>query len=183
MSFQPLNHVLSSLHKQERWREQRQFQCLLQCWTEVVGPVVSAQTRPVTISNRGILEVATSSSVWAQNLAFERHRVLEKLNARLLSSLTDIRFSTRYWQNGLGRHQSSEPRQLWREHPSQVSNPLSKAEKTSSQDSNTAFRHWTSVIQSRSRQLILCPKCDCPTPSGELKRWSVCAVCATQRWK
>jgi predicted nucleic acid-binding Zn ribbon protein len=28
-----------------------------------------------------------------------------------------------------------------------------------------------------------CPQCQCPTPPGELERWSVCAVCATQRWQ
>ncbi len=182
MSFKPLNHVLSSLQNQERWQEQQQFQRLLQCWAEVVGLVVSAQTRPTAISNRSVLWVTTSSSVWAQNLAFERHRILEKLNARLIKPLTDIRFSTKYWQNSPVRHQSSETEQPWRDHPSRVSG-LSKPKKTGSKDSNNAFQHWAGIVQSRSRQLILCPKCQCPTPPGELQRWSVCAICVTQRWK
>lgn len=177
MTFKPLNQVLSSLQKQ-KWQEQQQFQRLLQCWTEVVGTVVSAQTRPTTISNHNVLWVTTSSSVWAQNLAFERYRILEKLNARLVKPLTDIRFSTRYWQHSSLKHQSLET-----EHPSQVFELPSKPKEMGSKDSNRAFQQWASIIQSRSHQLVLCPKCQCPTPPGELKRWSVCALCATQRWK
>jgi predicted nucleic acid-binding Zn ribbon protein len=183
MSFEPLNYVLGSLQKQERWQEHQQFQRLLQCWAEVVGPVVSAQTRPTAISNRSVLWITTSSSVWAQNLAFERHRILEKLNARLINPLADVRFSTKYWQNNLARHQSLETEQPWRDHPSWIFGLSSRPEKTGSKDSNSAFQRWASTIQARSRQLVLCPKCQCPTPPGELKRWSVCALCATQQWK
>lgn len=183
MSFKPLNYVLGALQKQKAWQEQQRFQHLLQSWAEAVGPVVSAQTRPIAISNRNILRISTSSSVWAQNLAFERHRILEKLNPKLIRPLVDIQFSTRHWHNSPGRHHSLKVRQPWHDHPSQISGVLSRPEQMSSKDSSTAFQHWSSIIQSRSRQLVHCPKCQCPTPPGELKRWSVCAICATQQWK
>ncbi|HEY9847521.1 MAG TPA: DUF721 domain-containing protein, partial [Candidatus Caenarcaniphilales bacterium] len=97
MSFEPLNRVLGSLQRQAGWQAQQEFQHLLHCWPEVVGPVVHVQTRPVGITRQRVLRVATSSAVWAQNLAFERHRILEKLNTGLLQPLVDIRFSTSQW--------------------------------------------------------------------------------------
>lgn len=183
MSFKPLNHVLNALQTQKAWQEQQQFRRLLQFWAEAVGPVVSTQTRPTAISNRNVLRVSTSSSVWAQNLAFERHRILEKLNPKLIWPLVDIQFSTRHWQNSPDKYHSLKVRQPWQDHPSQISGSLSRSEPMSSKDSNTAFQHWASIVQSRSRHLVRCPKCQCPTPSGELKRWSVCAVCVTRQWK
>ena len=39
-----------------------------------------------------------------------------------------------------------------------------------------------SMMRSRSRQLPLCPECQCPTPTGELHRWQVCSICAAKRW-
>lgn len=181
MSFKPLNHVLSSLQNQE-WQGQQQFQRLLQYWGEVVGPVVSAQTRPTAISNGSILWVTTSSAVWAQNLAFERHRILEKLNVKLINPVADIRFSTRHWRNSPDKHQLLETQQSWHNHPSQMSS-ISRSKKMDAQDSSHAFQRWANIVHSRSRQMVLCPKCQCPTPPGEIKRWLVCAVCVTRQWK
>lgn len=184
MSFESLNRVLGSLRNQEGWQEQVQFQHLLQCWPEAVGPLVKAQTRPIGLTKQRVLRVATSSSVWAQNLAFERHRILEKLNTRLLKPLVDIRFSTGQWQ-GSSLRQASGLEQVWRNHPSQLpsghDDATFKPEVTSG--SQTAFTRWASQVQARSRCLPLCPKCDCPTPPGELQRWSVCALCAAKQWQ
>lgn len=184
MSFKPLNRVLVSLQDQVQWQDHQQFRHLLQSWSEVVGPVVEAQTRPTAITKQSVLKVATSSSVWAQNLAFERHRILEKLNARLPKPLVDIRFSTTQWHSRL-KHRESDFRQLWQDHPSQLpggQDRASQSDVTGAIGQNPAFRRWASLVQARSRRLPLCPTCQCPTPPGELKRWSVCALCAAKQW-
>ncbi|GAB4378627.1 MAG: DUF721 domain-containing protein [Elainellaceae cyanobacterium] len=194
MPFNSLNQVLNALEKHDTWKQRQQFRQLWVCWTEVVGIAVSAQTRPLFIQ-RQVLQVATSSSSWAQNLAFERHRILEKLNARLPYQLTDIRFSPAQWRSSnKSDAASAESDILWQNHPSQLlhssgrkkrafdpaSAPAAHALPT---DPQTAFQTWAAVVQARSRHLPPCPICQCPTPPGELQRWSICALCAAKQMK
>jgi predicted nucleic acid-binding Zn ribbon protein len=185
MTLTSLHRVLGSLRQQEGWKTGQQFQHLLACWVEVVGAAVAAQTRPTAIY-RDVLQVATSSSVWAQNLVFERHRILEKLNPRLSSPLTDIRFSTAQWhQHSNTNARDDEASAMWQDHPSQLRTiPLSPqiGGPQKSTDPNRAFQNWAKTMRMRSQHLPLCPQCQCPTPPGELKRWSVCALCATKQW-
>lgn len=183
MSFQSLPQLLNALSDQESWRERQQFQQLLACWFDVVGATVAAQTRPVAIQRR-VLQVAASSSVWAQNLAFERHRILEKLNARLPLGLTDIRFSTAHWRTNFdqnGVENFSETVILWREHPSRTTVVrVPRIVQPIARDPQTAFRNWAKMVRTQSQHLPLCPVCRCPTPEGELIRWSVCSHCMAQ---
>ncbi len=186
MSFKSLSHVLGSLESRYQPQEQKQLRLVIGCWAAVVGPVVAAQAQPISIQ-RGVLRVATSSSAWAQNLVFERQRILEKLNQHVQLSLTDIRFSTAQWQrsSSAGSFPGQEhQREFWQQHPCRLERA---AEPTSSLpvdalDSLTAFQRWADRVRSQSRHLPLCPHCHCPTPPGELDRWKVCAVCASQRW-
>lgn len=196
MPFKSLHQVIGTLEDQENWKKRQQFRQLVACWAEVVGSAVAMQTRPLYVQ-RQVLQVATSSAAWAQNLAFERQRILEKLNARLPYQLSDIRFSTAQWQSEQNRSpNASELAILWQNHPSQVSNrisnqspdplPVASPSKSSSpiaQDPQTAFRNWAKVMRDRSRNLPTCPNCHCPTPPGELQRWSVCAICAAKTMK
>ncbi|WP_138497105.1 DUF721 domain-containing protein [Nostoc sp. PA-18-2419] len=180
MSLKSVNDILDVLEKQAKWQEQP-FQRLLKCWTEVVGSVVAAQTRPLSIQ-RDVLWVATSSAAWAQNLTFGRSSLLLKLNKKLPTPLVDIRFSTASWQ-----HPSVEPKQQQTisadEHPSYVSDRISRPDTTPSiQNANAAFGHWAKIVQARSNGLPLCPQCQCPTPPGELQRWSVCSICAAKQF-
>ena len=182
MTFQRLQGVLGSL-QQYRPAEETQLQQVLRDWSGVVGLAVAAQTRPVTVQ-RDVLKVATANAGWAQNLVFERRRILEKLNARLTTPLSDIRFSTTHWHSPDNRQalDQVERSALWLEHPSRVEDvPIPKAS-LSTADPKTAFHYWATVMQSRSQHLPLCPECDCPSPIGELQRWSVCAVCIAKRW-
>lgn len=184
MSFQSLPQLLNSMSSQESWRGRRQFQQLCNCWFEIVGAVVAAQTRPTGIQ-RHVLQVATSSSVWAQNLAFERHRILEKLNDRLGLGLTDIRFSTAHWQSEFDRtgvENASEAAILWREHPSRLMGGIRSPRQPTASDPQTAFRNWARAVRAQSQHLPLCPTCHSPTPEGELIRWSVCSLCAAQQF-
>ncbi len=191
MFFQPLHRVIGSLEHQEGWQKRRQFQQLAACWAEIVGPAVAAQTQPLGIQ-REVLQVATSSSAWAQNLMFERQRILAKLNTRLNSSLTDIRFSTAQWQPAAPGSSQSRDEALaeqWRSHPSHLSTthsgtPASPEASPAAQpaDPNQAFQQWASSIQAQFSHLPLCPKCQAPTPPGEIERWKVCALCAAKSW-
>ncbi|WP_416674309.1 DUF721 domain-containing protein [Egbenema bharatensis] len=187
MPFTSLTQVLGGLENQDKWEKRRQFRQLSHCWTEVVGVAVAAQTRPLYVQ-RQVLYVATSSSVWAQNLAFERQRILEKLNAKLSYTLTDIRFSTAQWQLPKKRSAiASESDILWQDHPSHVTirahSQSAHAPKSLSTDPQTAFQTWASTLRDRTRSLPTCPVCQCPTPPGELQRWSICALCAAKRMK
>jgi predicted nucleic acid-binding Zn ribbon protein len=179
MSLKSLDNILSILQKQSKWQEQP-FQLLTKCWAEIVGPVVAAHTRPLSIQ-RDVLSVATSSAAWAQNLTFGRTSLLLKLNQKLPTPLVDIRFSTASWQNPSvekKQQQTISPH----EHPSYLGDELSRPDVTPTQDVNAAFEYWTKTMRSRSRNLPLCPQCQSPTPPGELQRWEVCSICAAKQF-
>lgn len=182
MAFTSLNQAFTALDQQDHWKTQRQYRELTASWRRLVGDAVAAQTRPVKIQRR-VLHVATSSAAWAQNLSFERLRLLEKLNSQMGLDLTDIRFSTALWHqdSSLGNTETATTR-LWREHPSFVSDAAPRHVSTPPADAATAFQAWADTVQSRSRHLPLCPQCRCPAPMGELERWVVCSVCAAKRW-
>jgi predicted nucleic acid-binding Zn ribbon protein len=187
MSFNSLNHVLGAIENQAGWEQTRQFRHLQQCWADVVGLPVAQHTRVQSMS-RGVLWVATSSSVWVSNLTLQRHLILKKLNARLTTPLTDVRFSTAQWHKDTGKTAAfmSPLAGVGQDHPSYVVAPSSGASTppvSKLKDPGAAFRHWAEELQKRSHSLPLCPQCQCPTPSGELARWDVCALCATKRWK
>jgi predicted nucleic acid-binding Zn ribbon protein len=193
MTFEPMGQVIHSLQAQQTWREYRQFQTLLQVWEDVVGKAVAAQTRPLWLTPQRILKVATSSAVWAQNLSFERHRILAKLNAKLnfTPPLADLHFSTRQWQSAANARLdlSADVAQISPfAIPYSQRSPLNQSttsrgeigESTQELDADKAFQQWSSTLKRRGRHLPLCRQCQCPTPAGELERWSVCALCAAR---
>ncbi|AFY90667.1 DUF721 domain-containing protein [Chroococcidiopsis thermalis] len=187
MSLNSLGNILETVKQESRWQEQP-LQRVLQCWVEAVGAMVATHTRPVSVQ-RQVLWVATSSAVWAQELAFRRQRILEKLNAQLSQPLLDIRFSSAQWQqlakqDSLIGDRTSSSSGLGRAHPSWVGNDsAAKGDRQPRfRHPQAAFRHWTEVTQTRSRHLPLCSQCHCHTPVGELERWGVCSICAAKQW-
>jgi len=180
-----LSHVLGKFEDRYTLQERKHLQKLVLMWQDIVGDIVAAQTRPISIQ-RGVLRVATASAAWAQNLVFERQRLIEKLNAKLALGLVDIRFSTADWQTSKTPFQSitaSEVEQVWQNHPSRL--PLEQPVQSVLTPPETAMQsylRWADRVRSRSRDLPLCPHCHCPTPPQELQRWSVCAPCASQAW-
>lgn len=188
MPLQSLQQVLGVLETQYK---PQPIQQVIQCWPEVVGPIVAAQTRPLSLQ-RSILRVATSSAAWAQNLVFERQRILEKLNNQLSLALTDIRFSTAQWTQPAAAKTSfgaQEQALLWQAHPSRLpeSNQLASLAPVTAASGLTdpveVFHNWTRIVKSRTHHLPNCPQCHCPTPPGELDRWQVCSLCAAKQWK
>lgn len=64
----------------------------LQVWPEVVGPRIASVTRAERLSE-GILFVKTASSVWANELTFQKPLLVEQLNGKLgRPMVSDIRF-------------------------------------------------------------------------------------------
>lgn len=187
MPFKSLNQVLKSLEQQYTSPEQQRLLKIRSRWVEIVGPVVAAQTRPLGIQ-KGVLRVATASAAWAQNLVFERQRILAKLNGALALQLLDIRFSTAQWQEG-SRSASfpgaEEQAALWGNHPSRLTAPthlpIAPAD-SEPVDPLQVFQTWKTTMRSQMQSLPLCPQCHCPTPPGELDRWQVCGLCAAKQW-
>lgn len=177
MSFDSLERVIKEIEKQPGWEIQQQYRLLLQCWNSVVPPQAASHARPLYIA-RQILWVATSSSVWAQNLSMQRYSLLKKLNACSDFELSDIKFSPAKWHDRA---------------PSPAgdvnSRALEQSDRTSSKDltieakdARTAFGQWAEAIRHRLQNSPLCPRCQCATPERELQRWNTCAFCAAGQW-
>jgi len=179
MSFNSLDQILAAIKKHPAWTAQEQYFHLTCCWEEVVGKTVSLHTRPLNIS-RQVLWVATSSSVWAQELSLQRYSLLKKLNSvlNLNEPLIDIRFSPAKWHTKSVNFQSIS----LQEHPSFLVSNVNLQTKSLGNTPQSAYSGWAQIIQERSQHLPLCPNCNSPTPNGELERWSVCAYCAAQNW-
>ncbi|MEM9220073.1 MAG: DUF721 domain-containing protein [Cyanobacteria bacterium P01_F01_bin.150] len=97
MSFSSLESLVCTLERRPQWRSHQKFQKILDCWAQVVGDVVAVQTRPLSIW-RDVLSVSTSTPVWSQNLAFQRHHILRNLSTYVPDhQLKDIRFSPTKW--------------------------------------------------------------------------------------
>ncbi|MEM9137988.1 MAG: DUF721 domain-containing protein [Cyanobacteria bacterium P01_F01_bin.42] len=150
------------------------FQKLLDEWQDIVGTSVSAQTTPMKITQKRVLQVATSSGVWAHNLSFERQAILNKINQRFKLGLTDVFFTTSQW----GRQPLRAFTPDRAEAPS-LSRVRSRAlpSQPPPKTSQDAFERWAQAVQKRSRRLNHCPECDCPTPQAELDRWDMCGLC------
>lgn len=175
MSLKTLDTILASLEKRPEWQVQQQYLQLVRAWERIVGPQIAGHSRPLQI-RRQVLWVATESSAWAQTLSFQRHGLLERLNPQLPEPLADIRFSPAQWY--------SRPSSATSPPASPTSHPSWLAPETLSPDpaSESARSGWIEEIQRRWRHLPLCPHCQCPTPPGELERWSSCAYCAARQW-
>ncbi|WP_427160938.1 DciA family protein [Aliinostoc sp. HNIBRCY26] len=180
MSLKPINDILGVLEQQAKWQADP-LTLILQSWAEVVGSVAADHSRPLS-TQRDVLRVATSSAAWAQNLTFSRQTLLLKLNSKLSMSLVDIRFSTAGWQKPPDL--SSPPTNFSpKEHPSYLgdSHHHYTVTQADQQNVNQVFESWAKVTQTRSQGLPLCPQCQCPSPSGELLRWGVCALCSVKQ--
>ncbi|HYW21766.1 MAG TPA: DciA family protein [Nodularia sp. (in: cyanobacteria)] len=180
MSLKSVNDILGILEQQAKWQE-HPFQRLLQLWPDIVGKVAANHTRPLSIQ-RDVLQVATSSAAWAQNMTFGRTTLLLKLNQKLSEPLVDIRFSTKDWQS---LPDYLQPKTVTpEEHPSYLGDVIrSRSQVTPTINSpNSAFESWAKTMQARSHNLPLCPQCQSPTPPGELQRWQVCCVCAAKQF-
>ncbi|HEY9837321.1 MAG TPA: DciA family protein [Vampirovibrionales bacterium] len=185
MAFNSLDHLLGALAAQTLGQQQREYQQLLEAWAIAVGPKINQYTRPLTVE-RGVLRVATSSAAWAQNLMFERRRILQRLNVGRSEVIADIRFSPKDWvKSDMKCPDLADQEILWQDHPSRLAELSADAgipKGSEVKNAQGAFDRWAAGVQARSLGLPLCPHCGCPTPPGELARWEVCALCAPKQW-
>ncbi|MCS6782208.1 MAG: DUF721 domain-containing protein [Gloeomargarita sp. SKYBB_i_bin120] len=151
MGLAALGQILQRLEGGPTWERWRQWQALVHLWAEVVGPTIQQQTEPLYI-RQAVLYVATRSPVWAQNLAFERQRLLQRLNALLPQPLQDIRFRpllTPQGQPPAGR--------IFRGGTRTLASPCAPT---------PAYRRPP-----------ICSRCQRPAPLVELDRWGICSLC------
>ncbi|MGB7443272.1 MAG: DUF721 domain-containing protein [Coleofasciculaceae cyanobacterium] len=181
--LEPIDHILSAVENQPHWQEVREFRRLLEYWPEVVGVTVARHTRPYA-AFQNVLHVATSSSTWAQELKFKRRTILKKLNLQLSTSLTDIRFSSAQWQEESTSESSSANHSFdfWQNSSEQIT-PSALTPTDSPEHLKSAFQDWAEAMQTKVQTLPVCPQCQCPTPTEELQRWHVCALCAAKQWR
>ncbi|GAX39914.1 hypothetical protein NIES4075_08760 [Tolypothrix sp. NIES-4075] len=178
MSLKSVNDILS-LSEIQILLHQQPLERLLKCWAEVVGTTIAHHTQPLSIQ-RDVLRVATSSAAWAQNLTFERQRLLVKLNEKLPDPLVDIHFSTAGWKRPQDKA-NQQKTLLPSEHPSYLDDEIGiKRDRAPTKNANAAFENWKTAMQRRSHHLPICPQCQSPTPPGEIQRWGVCSICATK---
>ncbi len=203
MALEGLEELIKGLEDQESWQVQKQFRLVLLHWPKAVGFAVARVTRPVGIQ-RGSLYVATSTAAWAQTLAYERLNILRKLNRHQRLPLKAIRFSTAQWnQTQQTQTQQTQevpqnaPQALGRlaHHPSYIGHvphlpqsPVQTSDRAAQPNSaaqstpQETFQRWANAMQQMQVTQALCPRCRCHCPEGELKRWRVCALCATKQW-
>ena len=193
MSFDALKKVLIAVENQPGWEAQRHFRRVREIWYEVVEKKYIPHTRPIYIS-RQVLWVATSSSVWSQNLTLKRYGLLKKLNGRLVDSLEDLRFSPAQW------HENRLPQKT----TVSTSTNITKSSKVSTgnaeliiekncdlnldlqnrnSDPQIAWQSLKTSLRQSSQTFPHCPQCDSPTPPKELQNWGICALCATHQWR
>ena len=183
MDFQSLNQILDYLQIMERSPQQQQFLKLMEYWEQVLG-VMATQTKPLYI-DRGVLYVATSSAALSQELSFRVPQLLDKLNHLLPKPLENIRFSAAHWHKIHSHKSRQTEKNDWLQHPSMIPQPQKPTLEDSTdknQSPQATFQNWAKAIDTRFQDLPLCPQCQCPTPPGEIQRWSVCAICATKQW-
>lgn len=189
ISWQSVNDILDKLEIQAHIRAQP-FQRVLHVWNNVVGLPAAVHSRPISIQ-RQVLRVATSSAAFAQNLMFQRQKILQGLNSHLDQPLIDLRCSTAGWH--LPPTPTQELKPSLKQHPSYINNTNKLTassssptdigtELTSPENMNIAFASWAQKIQARSHNLPLCPQCQAPTPPGELQRWGVCSLCVAKQF-
>lgn len=188
MPLDPINRLMQQFEQQPRWQSRRAFRLVQQNWSQIVGPAVACQARPVRIE-RQMLYVAVANPMWGQTLTLERATMLEKLRRQFHIELKDIRFSSGDWYRRppaaspeADRNQPLALPRWLQNHPSFDPVTTAKPAEAAPETAVESFQRWASLSQQLAQNHPLCPACRCPCPEGELRRWSVCCVCAAQKF-
>ena len=205
MSLTGLPNILHDIQSRSSWQQRRQYLFILEKWSDIVGESVAKQTCPLGVYQKA-LQVAVSSSVWSQALAFERVRILAKINALLGGdsslAIADIHFSTAKWATQ--QQTIAQAKVVMEDHPSYLPAIAKDNRKPANQkaihktylksnklqipvdiqkppeNASEAFQRWQTVMKLRTNQLPNCPRCDRPALTGEISRWQMCRVCAIE---
>ena len=179
-----LDKILSKITEQPEWQEYQQYQQLLKFWPQVINRKIAQNTRMLYFS-RGILGIATSSAVWAQELTLQRYSLLKRLNKHLKFDVKDIRFTPARWDNTINQHNqpNSAKKSNNKENIAFFLNKLPEPETNISmaKTPNESLQTWLEKVKMRSQTWPLCPQCNSPTPQKELERWHLCCHCMAQQ--
>ncbi len=90
-----MEHIAGTLkrliQKQGMEKEINQ-QKAIDVWGEIVGRKIEEHTEPLEV-RFGVLTVKTSSPVWRQELQFQKNKIVESINKKLIkTTIKDIRF-------------------------------------------------------------------------------------------
>ena len=110
----PVANLLGSLFQRKGWQTRLRMHTLFNFWDKVVGREIADHAQPHLIRGT-VLWVKVSDQIWMQQLHFQKHFILEKVNKRLKESeITDIRFQldTRVTGKEEERSMPRKPRQV-----------------------------------------------------------------------
>lgn len=186
-----LKKILQQISQKPEWEQYRQYCEVQEHWQKIASRKIAQNTQPKFIS-RQILWIATSSSVWAQELSLQRYSILKKLNPKLTFTLTDIKFSPADW-NKLSQDYGSEPigkKETKIKQLKSTNKDLNQAKELENNhitnDPAVALQEWLEKIQLKANSPTLphslCPQCNSLTPLQELERWQVCCHCISNKW-
>ena len=135
--------------------------------------------------SRQVLWVATSSSVWAQDLSLQRYSLLKKLNSKLTFTLTDIRFSPANWKKS-SDNWASDREEIVIKPQKALDSAKNPEDEPKIDDPKLAIQKSLEKIKARielsTQSGCFCPQCGSPTPAPELERWKVCHHCIAHKW-
>jgi len=83
--------ILPQLIRESGWETQLDLHSVFASWRRIVDSETAGHCRPLKI-RRGVLWLEVENSAWLQQLRFQKHHLLETINATLKkSSLQDIK--------------------------------------------------------------------------------------------
>ena len=84
--------TLKKLIKKEGLENEINQQKAMDLWGEVVGKKIKENTEPIEVQF-GVMIVKVKSSVWKQELQFQKDDIIESLNRKLIKTkIKDLRF-------------------------------------------------------------------------------------------
>tara|TARA_B100001027_G_scaffold155438_1_gene109345 strand:+ start:564 stop:839 length:276 start_codon:yes stop_codon:yes gene_type:complete len=90
-----LEHIaraLKKLVKKQGMEKELNQQKAIDVWGKVVGKKIKEHTEPIEV-RYGVLTVKTSSPIWRQELQFQKDKIVESINKKLIkANIKDIRF-------------------------------------------------------------------------------------------
>ncbi len=186
MPLNSLDLLLQKILAQPQWKKQKRFHELAECWFKVINSTVAKNTRPYCLRD-DILVINTSNSVWSQHLSLQRYTLLKKINSLVYQPIKDLHFSPARWTTNIPV--IDEEADISSNHPSQIeindydnNYTTNKSEPSVIKDDtpSEAMKKWFTNLETNRQSLPLCPRCQTPTPKGELERWGICMCCFAQ---
>jgi len=90
-----LEHIagtLKKLIKKQGMEKEINQQKAIDVWAEAVGEKIKKHTEPLEV-RFGVLTVKTTNPVWRQELQFQKKKIIESINKKLIkTTIKDVRF-------------------------------------------------------------------------------------------